>query len=314
MKAKPQYTDWLTKENAAAALNVSTKTLERMAARKLIESRDYKRPEGGAVRKIYHPADVARMRKKLQPDAAPFVLPAEPAASPPARAAQPPAAGSLTRALETTLAAQIANAAQIIARAVASPDFWPIFLTRRQAADYSGLPRTLIMRAILAGDLPAIKTGRGWRIRRVDLEDFDETELYGIWRRPPDPPPARSTIVDAHPDDHKRPADDQQTTSRRPADDHPGDHKRPADDQQTPKQTPSRRLANALDTPADRRCGQLHRPKVRILAALGVYLDLRDIHSGSIIRHIPRRGRRNFQPRYRRPLRPIRIANEARRR
>ena len=44
-----------------------------------------------------------------------------------------------------------------------------IFLTLKEAADYSGLPKAWLLRDIKSGKLQAIKAG-GWRIRRSALD------------------------------------------------------------------------------------------------------------------------------------------------
>lgn len=45
-------------------------------------------------------------------------------------------------------------------------------LTREEAARFSGLPMAMICRAIDEGDLKAIRTGGGWRIKRADVESY----------------------------------------------------------------------------------------------------------------------------------------------
>jgi hypothetical protein len=174
MKKKPKqhpranYADWHTKEATASALNVSTKTVERLAADGEIQSAMYKRPEGGARIKVFHPADVERLRKKLLPDAAPFIVPAEADTK---ALARPAAATANTRPAqdwERSLAVQIAKAGQLFLEAEHHPPNVPVtevlFLTLDQAVRLSGLPRSVIKQ------MPAIRTGRGWRIRRQDLE------------------------------------------------------------------------------------------------------------------------------------------------
>lgn len=69
------YSHWLTKERAAQMLSRSTKYVEQLAKEKKIQHAKWKRPETGAHVSVYHPDDVARVRRELHPDAEPFVLP-----------------------------------------------------------------------------------------------------------------------------------------------------------------------------------------------------------------------------------------------
>src|SRR6185369_10734030 len=70
------YSTWLTKQQAADAIGVSTKLVEQLAKEKKLQSAQWKRPENGAWVSVYHPDDVARERKERNPDAPAFVLPA----------------------------------------------------------------------------------------------------------------------------------------------------------------------------------------------------------------------------------------------
>lgn len=173
---RPDLSAWWNKETTAAALNVSTKTVERLAAAAKLESRMYKRPEGGAVIKVYHPAEVERLRKKLQPDAKPFVVPAETSAL--VRTPGPPAPAGPAAGWERALAVQIAKAGQLFLEAEHHPPELPVtevlFLTLAQAAKLSGLPRSLIR------EMKGVRTGRGWRIRRADLEALTVSDVIGL--------------------------------------------------------------------------------------------------------------------------------------
>ena len=189
-KARPDLSTWWTKETTADALNVSSKTVERLAADGEIQSMMYKRPEGGAQHRVYHPGDVERVRKRLHPDAAPFVMPAEKTAlaALPARAAP----AGLAQAWDRALAVQIAKAGQLFLEAEHHPAKIPatqvLFLTLDQAHRLSGLPVSLIKDLIRLEQLPAMRTGRGWRVRRADLEalttpDLEVTASTGRRRR-----------------------------------------------------------------------------------------------------------------------------------
>lgn len=221
-----KYSDWLTKKQAADALEVSTKTVEKFASDKLLEFVMTKNPETGATIVKYHPRDVRKLRKERMPDAAPFVLPPDgtvkilKADDSPAALMELPAAPGIGAALVKTLAEGMTRAtAQMFERqANAVPLHRRLYLTRAEAAQYSGLPLSEIMLRIKSQELPAIRTGRGWRIRRRDLErlqiigpvrgfaqiDDDEPPIRGRARRrttetDPQTPPA---VVLQNPLDH----------------------------------------------------------------------------------------------------------------
>jgi excisionase family DNA binding protein len=158
--SQKDFSAWPTKQQAADAIGVSTKLIEQLAKEKKLQAAKWKRPEGGPAIAVYHPADVDRLRQERNPDAAPFVLPAE--AEPQKAVAlrqQPP---DVIKLLAAAIASQ-KNGVRIPER---------LFLTIPEAADYSGLPQTELRRRMKAGTLPALKTGGGWRIRRADLEQL----------------------------------------------------------------------------------------------------------------------------------------------
>ena len=72
----PTIPTWLTKQQAATAIGVTTKTVERLAQDQKLQQASWRRPTGGPEVAVYHPADVARLAKERRPGAAPFVLPA----------------------------------------------------------------------------------------------------------------------------------------------------------------------------------------------------------------------------------------------
>lgn len=160
----PDYSTWLTKPQAAEAIGCSTKTVEQLAKEGRIERAYYKRPETGATISVYHPKEVARIRKERNPDAAAFVLPevSENSES---------AAVAIRQAVRTDdflqAIAAIAAGSQNSQNTVRIAE--KLYLTLDQAAQLSGLPRSYIRAQMSAGALAAIKTGAGWRIKRADL-------------------------------------------------------------------------------------------------------------------------------------------------
>jgi excisionase family DNA binding protein len=167
--AKTNYSTWLTKQQAADAIGVSTKTIEQLAQRKAIHQEYWKRPETGAKVSVYHPEDVERERKARNPDAEPFVLPeagedARSNAQGAAVAIRQPSIEQFMQAIAGAVSAS-QNSQNAGVRTTER-----LFLTISDAADYSGLPQAHLRRLMKDGKLEGLKTGGGWRIRRADLE------------------------------------------------------------------------------------------------------------------------------------------------
>ena len=49
-------------------------------------------------------------------------------------------------------------------------------LTIKEVADYLRLSKTTVWRWCKSGELPAFKVGRGWRVRKCDVDKMMETE------------------------------------------------------------------------------------------------------------------------------------------
>lgn len=175
--ATPDYATWLTKQQAADAIGVSTKTLESLAKDGKLQQALWRRPTGGPAVAVYHPDDVARLAKERRPAAAPFVLPA--GTDVPARngnghgalrrvepshdvALVPPGDDPLRQLFAAALRAVTSQNSQ------KSPT---LYLTLAEASAVSGLSETYLRRQIVSEKLSAVKD-RGWRIRRRDLEQL----------------------------------------------------------------------------------------------------------------------------------------------
>jgi len=167
------YSAWLTKQQAADAIGVSTKFIEQLAKEKKLQSAKRQRPESGAWVSVYHPDDVERLRRERNPAAPPFIVPApearpevvaDPAASPNAIAIRQ----SPTEFLQALFAALQTASENSENRSVRITE--RLFLTIPEAAEYSGLPQAHLRRLMTDGTLTGLKTGSGWRIRRADLE------------------------------------------------------------------------------------------------------------------------------------------------
>ncbi len=62
------YSTWLTKQQAADAIGVSTKTVEKLAADKKLEQAVWRPDNRGMPRAVYQPDDVARMAQERRRD------------------------------------------------------------------------------------------------------------------------------------------------------------------------------------------------------------------------------------------------------
>ena len=146
--------DWFTKSQAAAFLQVSEKTIERLARKGEIHRETRKRP-GIRPSPVYSPEDLDRVKNAQTPQVA--VLPPQaeaggvPALIPP-RVELPSFLQSLLSGPDVPLKDKL-------------------FLTVKEAVQFSGLPESTIRRLLRSGKLPGIKLG-GWRIRRADLEEL----------------------------------------------------------------------------------------------------------------------------------------------
>ena len=165
--AKPDYSSWLTKQQAADLIGVSTKTIEKLAQEKRLQMNYWKRPQTGARVVLYHPGDVERLHKERNPEADPFVVP-ESENGPKALMAN----GTKVPALSSGAAEQFVMALRTLGKRSEVRLAERLFLTVPEASEYSGLPQTHLRRLMKDGGLKALKTGGGWRIARVHLEQL----------------------------------------------------------------------------------------------------------------------------------------------
>lgn len=163
---KHDYSTWFSKQEAADAIGVSTKTIEQLAKDGKLQSARWKKPTGVTVA-VYHPEDVQHVRKERNPEADPFILPPDRSIPEPSRALAPVAPGAeqffraLAAAVGSSQSSEKVSEVRIPER---------LFLSIPDAANYSGLPQTHIRRLLADKKLKGMKTGAGWRIRRADLE------------------------------------------------------------------------------------------------------------------------------------------------
>jgi excisionase family DNA binding protein len=174
---KIDLSDWMTKQQAADVIGVSTKAIERFAKAGRLEQRSRPQAHGPNVA-VYFPDDVAALARERQPAATPFVVPAVP--DPPRSNARPAGSAALTVSPPSTAGDDPVRALFAAAmRAVLSQTSETsamsatLYVTVKEAAGILGLPQADVRRLIRDGDLPHRLTGRGGiRIRRRDLEQL----------------------------------------------------------------------------------------------------------------------------------------------
>jgi excisionase family DNA binding protein len=168
---KQDYSSWLPKQEAAAAIGCSTKQIERFAQDKQIQAARWKRPEGGPAIAVYHPGDVERLAKERNPDAEPFILPAAPAVN--GSHATIAVRQSSPEEFMEALAKAIAGASQTSQTRLGVRLAERLYLTIDEAAEYTGLGLGYLRRQIAVGNLDLVKgAGRHGAdvLRRADLE------------------------------------------------------------------------------------------------------------------------------------------------
>lgn len=174
----PDYSTWLTKQQAADAIGVSTKTVEKFAQDQQLQQAAWRAQGRGAERAVYNPDDVARIAAARRPGLPPFVLPAVQTGNGVGNGAIAHAAShapgeETQRALAAGLS-EFAAALRLLTSenpltSEKSQNPTALFLTIPEAAAVSGLSPTYLRRLIAEGTLKARKD-RGWKIRRTDLE------------------------------------------------------------------------------------------------------------------------------------------------
>jgi excisionase family DNA binding protein len=159
-KQQIDYSTWLTKQQAADAIGVSAKGVERLAKARKLQQFLWRRPSGGQPIKVYAPDDVERLAHQKQPEKE-FLVP--PAAGNDGELA-PVGKSMNAQAFLAALIATIQQAAETQSRHVET-----LFLTIPEAAQYTGLTQAFIRRQCQSGELHAIKDS-GWKIHRTRLE------------------------------------------------------------------------------------------------------------------------------------------------
>ena len=168
-------TSWLTKSAAAARLSISERTLDRITSEGKPRNAAYGPDLAKSEEPVYRPEDVEALERAASPpmvfgpgDSIPGLdLPALRSEIPPALRAVLDLVGQLA-----AIAGKPAEQAQ-------PPR---LFLTIRQARDYTGLSDRFLRRLIHSGELPALKDGCCWKLRRLDLDNLASVSQLAICR------------------------------------------------------------------------------------------------------------------------------------
>jgi hypothetical protein len=176
MTSTADYSTWLTKQQAADAIGVTTKTVERFVQAGQIQQARWQREGRGPQLAVYHPDDVARLASERKPGPLPpFVVPTSNGS------ANGNGHGAVTQVesklesprIHLTSGDDLLHALTLLMSKVMSETSQTptLFLTLPEASAVSGLTQAYLRRACESGTLKAIKD-RGWRIRRKDLEQL----------------------------------------------------------------------------------------------------------------------------------------------
>jgi Helix-turn-helix domain len=182
----PDYSSWLTKQQAADAIGVSTKTIEQLAKDRKIEQAVWRPENRGMPRAVYEPSDVARMAQERRGEASAFVLPAGGPARSNGNGHHPGQALTIGSPALPSSEDVLRLVFAMAHRALTSPSSEssqssersaePLFLTVDQAAAHLNWTPRDLRRAIRGGEVPCRhkerRDWRTWRIRRKDLEQL----------------------------------------------------------------------------------------------------------------------------------------------
>lgn len=167
------YSNWLTKQQAAEALDCSPKTVEQLHKAGKLQRGERRHPTSGQRLVVYHPAEVAAMvQERHGGAAAAFLVPdqaangnghgAALALTRPSTPEADPLRALATLFIDAWSEAQKGEKAQKAEK---------LFLTLPEAADASGFSQAYLRRKCQAGWSGAIKDV-AWKIRRKDLEQL----------------------------------------------------------------------------------------------------------------------------------------------
>lgn len=185
--ADAEFSTWLTKQQAADAIGVTTKTVEALAKDGKVQQARWQPGGRGQTVRVYHPDDIARLAAERRQGPLPaFLVP--PTAGPANGNGQHPVRVPHT-ALHGTPSgedvlrlvfamAQRALTAEAEKQGEKAQKAEKSFLTLAESSALTGLSAWTLRQEMIAGRLPGKREprsrwtaeDRGWRIRRKDLE------------------------------------------------------------------------------------------------------------------------------------------------
>jgi excisionase family DNA binding protein len=162
-RTAPDLSTWLTEPEAAAALQISPRTLRRMCADGRGPQSAMRPVPGRKPERVYDQERVDELASQSAPPQALIAVPVE----------EPRA---LARTLNVPTLAAAGDVMSVLQQfaAILRPSATPgptAWLTLDEAAAYSGLSRTFLARMVQDGELPSVRD-RSIKVRRADLDDF----------------------------------------------------------------------------------------------------------------------------------------------
>jgi hypothetical protein len=166
------FSTWLTKQQAAEAIGVSTKTIESFAKDGKIQQAVWKPQNRGAAKAVYHPDDVARIASERRPGLQAFVLPAISASNSNGHGHETGITPITTTTADVaSVLCSLVAALQALSPARAetsesSEKSTAAYVNKTDALAIAGVSSAALRAAVQAGEV----TQRGRRYRRQDLE------------------------------------------------------------------------------------------------------------------------------------------------
>lgn len=155
---------WLTKQEALSMLGKSERSLDRLVAAGKVQKQTRQR-DGRTPEPLYNRADLERATAIPA-----FEMPATGNGGQPLapRDAQP-----LTQRADPGMLALIASATRLLAASPRDPGVSaPLWCGIAEASQLTGLSERLLRRLIRTSQLPALRDGTAWKIRRFDLHSI----------------------------------------------------------------------------------------------------------------------------------------------
>lgn len=161
MTELPNQEDLMTKQEAAQYLQVSTKAIQRYTDRKLLHVTYRKRPRGGQDA-VYQTSEVIKLKEQIAQIGTLRTVKTQPLDTGTSKAlVQVSKQTALSRRSENTPPAS--PAVRIAEK---------IILTLADAAALVSMSKQSLLAAIKNGELKAARQGRGWKVKRADLEHY----------------------------------------------------------------------------------------------------------------------------------------------